>query len=127
MNASAEIQIISRYLTGRAAPERVVSLYTVIAERFSFTANNKEARVWQKCMRFPVLLRFADAYFAFHRPQAIFRQRLLACFALLEAQPELAPLFLPAKRSVFYLLQMGWTAIKSVLKLIISYPLLWTL
>ncbi len=112
-----EAALFSKYLIGHAPSQAHTTLY----ERgVSKLASSASSGTYFTVLRHPSLLPYLDAYDAFFRPASPLRQRLYLMFAILEASPDHTELFLPQKRSLWYLLMILAHGARGVYRLIVG-------
>src|SRR6266567_3076942 len=96
-----EARMFTRYLIHRDANSQAIQLYKVAM------SNSKPDTTDKKLLNFMVLhpgsIGFIDAGLVFHNASSEARRRLYVMLAILEASAEYYDLFLPRKRSPFYI------------------------
>ena len=102
-----EAVTLSRYLIGREPDDRCVHLYVSAMRHLGIMLQGRESRFWDFMMRHPWVVPAMDAALAIRQPDSTIRRKIFTMLAILEASPEHAPLFLPAK-------QVGWPRITVV-------------
>lgn len=109
-----EARIFTRYLVGRDVSSQAIRLYKVAM------GNSKPDSVDKKLLRFmarhPSSIGFIDAGLVFHHSYSEARRRLYVMLAILEASTEYYDLFLPKKRSPFYIFVIFYSCIRAITK-----------
>jgi hypothetical protein len=109
-----EATILSRYLVKNRPSSTQLELYKKAALRI----DTGDAKTLLAALRHPMLLPCLDAHDALFRSSSQLRQRLYLMFSILEASPDFTELFLPRKRSVWYVLAVAGYGIRGVFRLI---------
>ncbi len=111
-----EANIFSRYLIGRDAGSLAVEVYkTTMA---TSKPNTTDRKLLNYMVSHPHSIGFIDAGLVFHNSTSEARRRLYVMLAILEASPEHCDLFLPQKRSPFYIFVIYFAGIRAVIKAI---------
>ena len=109
-----EARIFTRYLVRRGASAQAVRLYKTAV------SGSKPDKADEKLLNFmrthPSSIGFIDAGLVFHDPSSEARRRLYVMLAILEASPENHDLFLPKKRSSFYLFIIFFSGGRAILR-----------
>jgi hypothetical protein len=109
-----EARIFTHYLIGRNANAQAIQLYKDAMN------NSKPDEADRKLVDFmtahPASIGFIDAGLVFHNASSEARRRLYVMFAILEANSEYYDLFLPKKRSPWYVFVIGYSGLRAVLK-----------
>jgi hypothetical protein len=121
-----EAIIITRYLINKKPSERAIDLYIEAHKKLPIELRRKEQNHWNIALRFPFLLQFIDAGYAFQKNTFGLRKKILLAFAILESLPEYSSHFLPQKRKNNILI-LFLIAAKSVVRTSIGILLLWIL
>jgi len=111
---SEEAMLFGKYLVGYPPASAHIALYQQVAPKTPATGTYAAA------LRYPLLLPCLDAYDAFFRPSSMLRQRLYLMFSILEASPEHTELFLPHKRSIWYVFAIAGYGIRGAYRLVIG-------
>jgi hypothetical protein len=114
-----EAQILTVYLLHRTPSKQHTQLYARAVSSQKFDESN-QSKTLHAGLRHPRLLPYLDAYDALFRPNSVLRRRLYLMFAILEASPDFTELFLPHKRSKWYLLAVGMVGARGVCRLAIG-------
>ena len=100
-----EAKIFSSYLIGCEPTKMAVRLYTK-ATSIKIEASPSDVRLLQFAHKHPAWIGALDGGLALLRPHSEVRRRIYIMFAILEATPEYAHLFLPQERSKAYALRI---------------------
>ncbi len=120
---SRECDALAVHLTGRPCPPPVAQRYEAALRDLGLDLSPGERSLWNACVRWQPLLACLDAGVAlWHRNGAI-RRRLLVMFALLEACPEDADLFLFSRPTVLASVSVVWHGMVAVAAAIAGTPL----
>lgn len=118
MNAAREAEIFGRYLlSGNHPDSKTIELYQKAAAIRKYdTASLHEQKILAYALRRPRLIGLLDSALALSNPESLLRQKLLLMSAILETRPQYAALFLPKRRSFFYLFYIGFVGVRAVAK-----------
>lgn len=112
------------YLAGQNPPPLAVELYISVMEKQKLHAGLKEKKILEFVLKNKWSLAMVDSSDALFQPNSIIRKKLFAMLAILEAMPELCDLFLPDKRSSFYIFYVFFAGTRAVIKAIAGSILL---
>lgn len=98
-----EAEIIGNYLIGKPIGQELINRYCDALETLDTKMEEKESRLWQKCLRNPLLISYIDSGMAIHNSFSKIRYRIYIMFCILETSPGHAAYFLPKKRPVWYI------------------------
>jgi hypothetical protein len=115
-SASREAERFAAYLTGRRPSQAEVGLYVRALGTGRFRPSARDARTLSWLDRHPRLIAVVDGGLALRRPQSVVRLRLLVMAAILEASPRHASLFLPERRSRWYVLRAGAVSLRAAIR-----------
>ena len=111
-------------LSGETPDEKSIALYEGAHQHKKIEAGEAA----KKLLAFAVNNRWAlgaiDGALAFKNPDHVIRRKLLVMSAVLECRPQYADLFIPKKRSFFYLIAFGWIGFRAVCKALFGRILL---
>ena len=113
-----EAQILSKYLVGRECSTEIANRYAEAVNKLSAGHSASEQTTWQKMLSNSFYLKMVDSGLAISNPQSTLRKRIFIMLAILEASPDFMESFLPQKRSIYYLVPLGFRAGLSALYLI---------
>jgi hypothetical protein len=85
--------------------------------------DGRERRLLELGVRHPLLLGPLDAAAALRAPQGGLRRRFFLMFAVLEATPEHARLYLPARTGPLHVLRIAWAGARAVLSALLGLAL----
>jgi hypothetical protein len=119
-----EMKVLSEYLIRQDPGELLISLYQKAHGHLSIHLTAKEERIWRKCMNNRFILACTDAALAIKNPSSGIRKKIFLALSLLESSAAFHRYFLPQKRSIFFLLNIGVNGMMAVAKTIIGYILL---
>ncbi|HUR11454.1 MAG TPA: hypothetical protein VM012_08795 [Flavitalea sp.] len=127
MQLHEEACVLSRYL-GRKNPDaQSTRLYVDAVEKIAIPLSGDQKRIWEKCLSHSWLLPSIDAALAWNEPYNPIRNRIFIMLSILETRPDFTHLFLPVRRSPFYLFSITGRLIAAFMKLIIGKIALWIL
>lgn len=89
-----EAEIITKYLLGINPSERDVLLYQNAILALAPAINHREQYFWDATLRYPWLLPYFDAGFAFLSPDHFIRKKTYIMLAILETNPAYAEHFI---------------------------------
>jgi hypothetical protein len=111
-----EAGLFGHYLIGKAPTEAAAELYVRAMENFSGTVSRRDERLLGIVRRRPWLLGLVDAGLCWTDGASDVRRRLYVMLSILETAPEFHDDFLPKQRDGWYLLVIGWTGVRAVLR-----------
>jgi hypothetical protein len=111
-------------LSGETPDEKSIALYEAAHEHKNLSVPPAEQKLFSFAVRNRWALGAIDGALAFKNPDHIVRRKLLLMSAILESRPQYADLFIPKKRSVFYLIVFGWIGFRAICKAIFGRLLL---
>lgn len=118
-----EARIFCRYMVGQEPSTKVIDLYKVAISNAA-QESDKDLQLLRFAVRHPHAISVLDSGLALKRPRALLRRRLYAMFAILEATPEYAAKYLPAKHGPLYIIVIAGIGVRAVLRAIIGLLLL---
>ncbi|MGL5890962.1 MAG: hypothetical protein ACRC3B_13830 [Bacteroidia bacterium] len=126
MSAAHEADVFGRYLLGGKMPDsKSIELYLKAAAMRKYeTASAREQKILALALRHPWLVGLLDSALALSNSESLLRQKLLLMSAILETRPQYAHLFLPQRRSFFYLFYVGLVGVRAVAKAVAGKVLL---
>lgn len=126
MNAAREAEVFGRYLLGGSRPDsKTIELYLKADAMRKYDASPaREQKILAFVLRQPWLIGLLDSALALSNSERLLRQKLLLMSAILETRPQYAHLFLPQKRSLFYLIYAGFVGVRAVVKAVAGKVLL---
>ena len=113
-----EAHILSKYLVGKGCSSDMAYRYAGAVNKLNASLSAEEQVRWDKMMSNSFYLKMVDSGLAITNPQSALRKRIFIMLAILEASPDFTESFLPQKRSVFYLVPLGFRAGLSALYLV---------
>jgi hypothetical protein len=120
-----EASLFCRYLIDQPLADNVFALYDDIIKT---TTNDNQADTSDRLLRFaiehPWSLAFLDSAAAVVRPESELRRRLHVMFAILECQPSYSSYFLSVAQPSWYVIVIGFTGCKAVLKALCGVALI---
>jgi hypothetical protein len=102
-----------RYLIGDSVPTVLVDRYVSAMRSMGLVADGRDRRLLGLVERHPGLLGVVDGGLALRRPGSVIRTKLLVMSAILEATPDYASAFLPARRSRIYIVYAGLVGVRA--------------
>lgn len=111
------------YLLGVDPPEASVRLYIAAMNALDLAVPVKDQRLLSFVARHRWSIGFVDGGLALLRPSSVMRTKLLTMSAILETNPELASLFLPVHRRIWYVGYAAFVAFRAAAKAAIGIPL----
>ncbi|MBS1622927.1 MAG: hypothetical protein JSS76_03035 [Bacteroidetes bacterium] len=108
--APGEALRLSRYLIGEDCPEATVQHYTAAVQKLFAILTPDQQKVWDRMLKSHIYMKLIDAGLAVTYPQSPLRKRIFIMLTLLESRPEFTQYFLPQKRSIWYLIPLGFRA-----------------
>lgn len=111
-------------LSGETPDEKSIALYEAAHGHKNLSVLAAEQKLFDFAVRNRWALGAIDGALAFKNPDHIVRRKLLLMSAILESRPKYAELFIPKKRSVFYLIAFGWIGFRAICKAIFGRVLL---
>ena len=116
--ADREAQILSKYLVGKECSVEMAERYADAVNKLNAWLSTSEQSIWDKMLANSIYLKMVDSGLAITNPQSALRKRIFIMLAILEASRDFAESFLPQKRSIFYLIPLGFRAGLSALYLV---------
>ena len=114
---NGEVDILVRYLVGKAATPRVAVSYEHALQHVEVVFSKEEQRLWELCIDRPWIIPHVDAWLGFRYPGHPVRKKIFIMLSILETQPEYSDFFLPSRHSFIYLLNIGLTSIWAITKI----------
>lgn len=111
-------------LSGETPDEKSIALYEAAHGYKNLSVPAGEEKLFSFAVRNRWALGAIDGALAFKNPDHIVRRKLLLMSAILESRPKYADLFIPKKRSVFYLIAFGWIGFRAITKAVFGRLLL---
>lgn len=111
-----EANLFAKYLGAIFANERLLKKYNDAIKKLSIILTEKEEQILTKIVRIPFILPFADAGWAWMKPQSNIRKRILVMSALIETEPNYTNLFLVEKNIVFSVIRLIFRGLVALLK-----------
>lgn len=111
-------------LSGEMPDEKSIALYEEAHAHKNLSVPAGEQKLFSFAVRNRWALGAIDGALAFKNPDHIVRRKLLLMSAILETRPKYAELFIPKKRSVFYLIAFSWIGFRAICKAIFGRMLL---
>jgi hypothetical protein len=109
-----EARLFTRYLVNRDVSSKAVQLYK--AAMSTSDPDSTDKKLLNFMLAHPRSIGFIDAGLVFHNSVSEARRRLYVMLSILEASTEYYDLFLPKKRSPFYLFVIFYAGLRSVIK-----------
>jgi hypothetical protein len=113
-----EAQVLSKYLVGEECPTEIAVRYEEAVNKLNAVLSRQEQQIWDRMLSSRLYLKLIDSGLAITSPQSALRKRIFIMLAILEASPEYTLYFLPQKRSVFYIIPLGFKAALSAVYLL---------
>lgn len=107
-------------LSGEMPDEKTIALYEAAHEHKKLNVTAAEQKLFSFAVKNRWALGAIDGALAFKNPEHVLRKKLLVMSAILESRPQYAELFLPKKRSAFYILAFGWIGFRAVCKAVLG-------
>lgn len=98
-----EAQILAKYLIGKSISNDLIKRYCDAIDALETDLDEKESKLWQKCLNNPILLPYIDSGLALHDSFSKIRFRIYIMFCILETSSVFADHFLPQKKSFWYI------------------------
>jgi len=111
-------------LSGETPDEKSIALYEAAHRHRKIEVSAGEKKLFEFVLRNRWAMGAVDGALAFKNPDHVIRRKLLVMSAVLECRPKYAELFIPEKRSFFYLFAFGWIGFRAVCKAIFGRMLL---
>lgn len=111
-------------LSGENPDERSIALYEAAHQHKKIEVSAAEKKLFEFALRNRWALGAIDGALAFKNPEHVIRRKLLVMSAVLECRPQYADLFIPKKRSLFYIVAFGWIGFRAVCKAVCGRVLL---
>jgi len=113
-----EPQTLSKYLVGKECSSEMAQRYTNAVNKINAGLSTSDQSRWNRMLSNVFYLKMVDSGLAVTNPQSPLRKRIFIMLAILEASPDFTESFLPQKRSIFYLIPLGFRAGLSALYLV---------
>jgi len=107
-----EADCLARYLVGRPAGTPEKQAYAEAMGKIDIVLTPQEAALWPKMLRSKFWLAGVDGGLALLQPTSPLRRKIFVMLAILEASPAYTAYFLSRDFSPFYLLKVGWAAVR---------------
>jgi hypothetical protein len=114
----SEAQLFAHYLVGQPANSQAVRLYETAMT--GSRPNSTDRKLLDFMSSHPRSIGLVDAGLVFHDSASEARRRLYVMFAILEASPDYYEHFLPKRRSPFYILVIGYTGARAIIKAVLG-------
>lgn len=111
-------------LSGETPDEKSIALYEAAHVHRPIVVPEKEKKLLAFALRNRWAIGAIDGALAFKNPDHVIRRKLLVMSAILECRPKYADLFIPKKRSPFYIMAFGWIGFRAVCKAVFGRILL---
>ena len=119
MGMKEEAITLGKYLlSGEMPDERSIALYAAAHEHRKLDIQVDEQKLFSFALKNRWAIGAIDGALAFKDPQHILRRKLLVMSAVLESRPKYAELFLPKRRSFFYVFVFAWIGCRALCKAI---------
>ncbi len=105
-------------LSGETPDEKSIALYEAAHQHKKIEVSIAEKKLFEFALRKRWAIGAIDGALAFKNPEHVIRRKLLVMSAVLECRPQYADLFIPKKRSFFYIVAFGWIGFRAVSKAI---------
>ena len=109
-----QARTFTRYLIHKDVNSQAIQLYKVAMRNSK--PDNTDNKLLNFMMSHPSCIGLIDAGLVFHNSSSEVRRRLYVMLAILEASTEYYDLFLPKKRSPFYVFVILYSRIRAILK-----------
>lgn len=110
-----QARIFGQSLIGQVPNESAIDLY-VKAMHTPVAVSPADMRLLTFVQRYPMLVGFIDGGLALVNPQSEVRRRLYTMFAILEATPAYAELFLPQNQSKLYVIRIIFVGLRASIR-----------
>lgn len=111
-------------LSGETPDDKSTALYEAAHQHRKIEVPAAEKKLFEFALRNRWAIGAIDGALAFKNPEHVIRRKLLVMSAVLECRPQYADLFIPQKRSFFYLFAFGWIGFRAVCKAVFGRVLL---
>ena len=112
-----EAEALGKYLLGKAANEKSISLYNDAMLRLNIVLNTKEERLLRFMIKNNWAIGLVDSGIAMFRKKSGIRNKILVMNAILETIPEYSDLFFPKRTSMLY---VSWVGLRAGAKSLIG-------
>lgn len=112
MDLRKQADILVTYLTRSTINDRVI--YELYEQSVDRSSGHSEQKILSFAFSHPAFLPLLDAGLVFLRPSSELRRRIYIMFAILEAHPDYATLFLPNKYSIRDLVLLPLIGLRAV-------------
>jgi hypothetical protein len=116
-NLKQEAITFGKYLlSGETPDEKSIALYEAAHQYKKIDVSTAEKKLFEFALKNRWAIGAIDGALAFKNPEHVIRKKLLVMSAVLECRPQYAELFIPKKRSFFYLFVFGWIGFRAICK-----------
>jgi hypothetical protein len=121
-----QAEILCRYLVGQAATQTIKQQYAHFIQKDPLPISQADAKLLPHIDKHPWTIGIIDAALSLYDAESEVRRRLYVLFAILETSPDYYSKFLPTERNVLYLLFVGYSGLRGLVKAAFGRIWIWT-